>query len=610
MNMLLKNDRAALVLLALSTTLLPTTPLLAQKGETDAAAEAAEPTPTKVGVVRFSGTYLDLPEQSGDLTSVLLGGGGGKPKDFYEMLGQLEAAAKSDEYETILVDFTKPFSLNGVQQREVVRAFDKVRASGKHLVAYFESATAGLLQLASACDEIVMADLGVVDFGSPALNVLFMRDAFDLLGVRMDIVRCGDFKGAVEPYMNSRMSDHLRDHYLDMLSHVNDDLVGRIAKGRNLKPEAVRALQKQRLMLASDAKEAGLVDRLVTWQGAEHMIDDMIEGEVEYVSVLAKPTKRRSFNPMTELLSLFNQREEEEEVEEPSIVVLHLQGTIMDGDKPSPGSIISGPVVDQIQSLREDENVRAVVVRINSPGGSATASEEMLLALRELAAEKDVVISMGTLAASGGYYVTCLGRPIFAEASTITGSIGVFGTKPNLGPMFRRVGLHEEIVSLDESATMTSMAQGWSEDQHARMQRMVDNIYERFVGHVAASRRMSNDQVLAIAGGRVWSGEQAKQIGLVDEIGGLHDAIARAAHDAGLKGGEYEVLHMPRPKDFFEVLAQEIMQAKVVLQLDDPVRATLLRHHDIEAALQILVDGLGDQPTRAWAMLPGSFTIR
>lgn len=587
--------------------------LLAQQDASASISESEQATPaepTKVGLIRFSGTYLDLPEGGGDLTAALLGGGVSKPKDFYEMVGQLEKAATSDEYDTILVDLTRGFSINSVQLREVARVLAEVRDAGKKTVAYFESASSGSYHLAAGCDEVVMADMGVVDFASPALSTMFLRDAFELLGVRMDVVRCGEFKGAVEPYLNSRMSDHLRDHYLAMLETMNEDFLGYVRQRRNVSRQDLRAMQGDRLLIAKDAKDKGLVDKLVTWEGAEQMMRDRFEGDIEFVEVLGKKKRRSNFNPMTEMLKLFNPKDEDEEIEEPTIAILHLSGTIIDGHKAQPGSIVSGPVVETIRELHEDELVRGVVLRINSPGGSATASEAILLALRDLAADKDVVVSMGTLAASGGYYVTCLGRPIFAEAPTITGSIGVFGMKPNMGPLFRRIGLHEEVVALDDSATISSAAHGWSDDQKGRIQAMVDSTYDRFIGHVAASRRMARDQVLAIAGGRVWSGEQAKAVGLVDEIGGLDAAIARAAEDAGLEKGAYEVVHLPKPKDFFEVLAQEMLQAKALLGLGDPIRQALLQRPDIESALQIIVDALSPRPTQVWAMVPHSTLLR
>ena len=215
----------------------------------------------------------------------------------------------------------------------------------------------------------------------------------------------------------------------------------------------------------------------------------------------------------------------------------------------------------------------------------------------------------GTLAASGGYYVTCFGPKIFAEEATITGSIGVFGTKPDLGPMFRRIGLHEELVALDDSATMTSMSHGWSDDQKGLVQGFVDTIYERFVGHVAQSRNMPPEQVLPIAGGRVWSGEQARQAGLVDEIGGLSAAMKHVAGEAGIADTDYDIRHMPRPKDFFEVLAQQMLEAEALFDVDERMlRRITLGRTSLDHFIRLVLESVrgGEAAPKCWAMLPAA----
>ena len=253
--------------------------------------------------------------------------------------------------------------------------------------------------------------------------------------------------------------------------------------------------------------------------------------------------------------SLLNPRDEDEAAEGPAIAVRHLSGDIVDGTTAKPGSIVSGPTVKTIREIQDKADIKGVVVRVNSPGGSATASEAILLALQDLAKQKPVVVSMGSVAGSGGYYVTCLGRPILAEAGTITGSIGVFGMKPNMGALYRRIGLHSELVALDESAGMEAPDRAWTAEEKERMQQHVDDVYARFVGHVAHSRKLSREDVLKIAGGRVWSGEQAVTLHLVDKIGGLDDALDLVAKEAGL-GKEREVVHLPKPRSMFDSFAQ------------------------------------------------------
>lgn len=563
-------------------------------------------------MVRPSGAYMDLPEQGGDLTTLLAGGGVGKPKAFYELLERLEETATADG-EHVLFDLSGGFALNGPQLAEVDRAITAIRKSGKKTWAYVENASTGSYQIAAACDQILMADLGSLEIAAPSMSVMFMKDAFDLLGVHMDVIRCGDFKGAVEPYVLPRMSEHLRAHYVSMLERINDAAVERIARGRSMGTAAVRSAQEQRVYTARQALEAGFVDRLVPWSGAQAAIETITGAEgLEFTDALEAPRERKSSQSFMQVLTqLMNPRKEKEpEFEDDTIAVLHLQGAIVDGTSASAGSIVSGPTVETIQLLAKSEGVKGVVVRINSPGGSATASEAILLALRDLADKKPVVFSMGSVAASGGYYVTCIGRPILAEETTITGSIGVFGMKPSLGALLRRVGIHEEIVGLDASASMTSMSLPWTDEQKARMQASVDNIYDVFIGHVARSRDKTAGEILKIAGGRVWSGEQAIEVGLVDEIGGLEEALAMVAGQAGLEADGYEISHMPQPKNFLDSLFSDGM-VQVSELFDDPKLRLIARRTNLDRALHVIVDALAqDRPTTVWAMMPEAFTIR
>lgn len=574
-----------------------------------AAQDQVAPKAPAVLVVKPEGSYLDLPEQGGDLTSLLMGGGG-KPKDFYAFLSQLEGLAKS-ESPHLLFDLSGSASFNLVQIAEIDRVMGALRKAGKTTWAYLEGAESPSYQIASQCDKVMLAELGVLDIPAPAMNVTFFKDALDLLGVQFDVVRCGDFKGAVEPYVLSQMSGHLRAHYLAMVERMNASIVDRIARGRRIPAVRVRELQGQRIFTARAALEAGLVDSLVPWAGAEAGLKRVTGDQgLSFAPAFEDKKERKTVNPLTLLTQLLNPKEESDDEDEGHVLaVLHLAGGIVDGSKPSAGSIVSGPSVAEIEKLAKDEHVKGVVVRINSPGGSATASEAILLALRDLSAKKPVVVSMGTLAASGGYYVTCFGRPIFAEEGTITGSIGVFGMKPSLGALMRRIGVHSEVVALDESAGMNSMDRGWSDSEKLRMQAFVDQIYDVFVGHVARSRGKSASDVLAIAGGRVWSGRQAVELGLVDRIGGLHDALAMVKTEAKLDGSEYEVRHFPRPRSFLESLTSGMLDAKALLP--DGIAQVVAKRMDLDRALHVLIDALANErPTMVWALTPEALRLR
>jgi protease-4 len=272
--------------------------------------------------------------------------------------------------------------------------------------------------------------------------------------------------------------------------------------------------------------------------------------------------------------------------------------------------MVSGPTVKTIDELAANEHVKGVVVRINSPGGSATASESIRRALARLADAKPVVFSMGEMAASGGYWITCIGRPIFAEHGTITGSIGVFGLRFQAQGLMQRLGVRMQVVGLDESAAMEAIDRPWSDAIRARVQSFVDDVYERFIALAADSRKLSPDAVERIAGGRVWSGAQARELGLVDAIGGLDDALALVRQTAGV-AADLEIRHVPRPRDFASTLMEQLFDAQALAALDPRLSALLAGCARLDGLWLLLRDAVGDgDPRRVYALLPADLRVR
>ena len=584
-------------------------PLVAQEAKaTEAATENAAPPKEKIPFLRPQGAYADLPEMGFSPLS-MLGGGGASPKSFFRFLESVDALAKVAEPQ-VLLDLSGDAAFNLPQRSELERAIARVRAAGKSVTCYIENADSTTFELAALCDQVLMADMGALDLRSTAMSVMHFKGALELLGVQVEVTRVGEFKGAVEPFMLPAMSDHLRAHYEAMLRTMNDDVVRRIAEGRKLPAEAVRELQGQRLLTAKEALDKKLVDRLVPWSGAARAIAQ-VRGNDQFELADAGPKKKaQSRDLMTILGNIFRQNKEEE-IEDPQIVVVHLAGDIVDGDKPMPGSMVSGVCVKKLDELAANELVKGVVVRINSPGGSATASEAIRTALQRLAAAKPVVFSMGELAASGGYWITTIGAPILAEVGTITGSIGVFGMRFQTGALMQRIGVHTEIVRLDDGPLMDAMDRPWSAPARARMQAFVDDIYERFLANVAASRKKTRDEVDAIAGGRVWSGQQAVENGLVDAIGGLDDAIARVRTAAHLEAN-VEVLHTPEPKNFADSLFSSLFEARIQAGGDAALLQALLaecaRYTEV---LGMMRDALvADAVPKVYALLPAGLRVR
>lgn len=591
------------------------TPSAAQAAPSAPAAEQpeapAKATKQRVPFLRPKGAYADLPEMGfGPLD--LLSGGGAQPKSFFQFLALVDGLAEVPEPE-VMLDLTAGAGFNMPQLCELERALQRVRGAGKHVTCYLQNAGPSAFQLAAQCDRVLMADMAVLDLRSPAMNVMHFKDALDLLGVQVEVTRVGAFKGAVEPYMLASMSDHLRHHYEAMLASINDDVVRRIASGRKLSPDRVRELQAQRMLTAEEALVAGLVDRLVPWTSAERALAS-VRGDEPFELVDAAPKQRKQRRDLMAMLSSLLRQKDEEEIESPQLVVMHLSGQIVDGDQPVPGSMVSGPAVERLDQLAANDLVKGVVVRINSPGGSATASEAIRQALQRLAAKKPVVFSMGELAASGGYWITTIGAPIVAEVGTITGSIGVFGMRLQPGALMRRLGVHSEIVRLDDGPLMDAMDRPWSDAARERMQHFVDGIYERFLANVAVSRHQTVEQVDAIAGGRVWSGQQAVDNGLVDAIGGIEDATAMVRQRAGL-GEDVEVLHVPEPKNFADTLFSSLFEARLGAAVAGPegaaARALLAECGQFAEVVGILREALcGDGRAQVFALMPPGLRLR
>ena len=592
-------------LLALAAPLLAAAPSWAQEK-----AEKKDPKPVLYQLT-LKGPYMDLPEHSLDLSSLLGGGMGGTPKPFFQLLERLDEVKGAENH--LLVDLSPPeLGLNLAQLTELERRFTALRERGVKTTAWLTSGGIAHFQVACMCDRIYLADMGVLEIGAPAMQTMFYKDLFDLVGLQSKAVRCGEFKGAVEPFMRSTMSRHLREHYRKMLASFNEELVGRIAKARGLSRKKVRELQAKRLFMAPQAKAAGLVDETTHFSNARDSFRLLHPAEMTVKHIKLSNKKIDLSNPFTLLAQLFGKKKEKK-IRKESVIVLHLSGTIVDGEKDKAGSIVSGPTARRIDELAGEEKVKAVVLRINSPGGSASASERILLALRRLARRKPVTVSMGRMAASGGYYISCLpGSSVYAEPATLTGSIGVFGLLMNYEPLARRVGLRMETVGLDPSADWGNPFSNFSEEFLAWLQKSVDTTYDRFLSHVTLARRMPRSELLPLAGGRVWSGAQAMKAGLVDKLGGLHQAVAEAAGKAGLEKGEYEIKHLPAPRNPLSLLASGL-QAKGLRERLPAALGLLpekVRSMAAPAVQMILASLEGRQAGRVWAMLPLGVQIR
>lgn len=581
-------------------------------------AKAVEkPAPKKqIRLMHLSGSYVDLLEPlQFDPTGLLLGGNLQKPKSFFRLCDYIEEVAKEEIVTHVVFDLSDgQLAMNSAQLDELTRRLAKLKDAKKKTIAWLENPANVHLALAATCDQVVLADFGGVDMPSAVMESMFFRDAMDLIGVKASVVRAGDFKGAVEPFINPVMSDHLREHYREMLSSINDAQVSRIARGRAMTTAAVRDLQKERLLLPKEALAKGLVDQLAPYGSMKETINALVGEDLEWTTPKAKPKREMSFfELMGNIMS--GPKRSTAKTKDDSIAVLHLSGAIIDGKESSPGSIVSGPTVKTIEELIKDEKIRGIVVRINSPGGSATASESIRRALDRLAKAKPLVFSMGEVAASGGYWITCIGQPIYAEHATITGSIGVFSMKISVGTLLRRIGVHIESVALDEAAAADSIDRPWSDEFIASLQEFTDDVYDKFLNFASTSRNIPVETLKSLAGGRVWSGEQAKKHKLIDEIGGLDACLAAVAKKAKLN--TYKVIHRPEPQSGISLLdilgegdSDEIRFWKSL----SPGSLSLLRSQGFTLrSIRTILDDAAHMkagPPTVWALLPAELQVK
>ena len=558
--------------------------------------------------ISLTGTYVDHPQGASFDPTALLTGGIQSQKSFYKLVEFIDELSDDEKFDYVLFDLSAPLSLNSVQLDELSRHLKKL-TDAKKTYAWLENADNVALSVAANCDKTFMADFGGIDMPSNAMRSIFFGDAFNLFGVKASVVRAGNFKGAVEPFLNAKMSSHLREHNVEMLTSLNDSLVDRIARARGLKKSTVRELQKERVLVGNEAVEAGLVDALAPYGAMRETIESEIGEDIEWVTAKKARKKDMSF---FQLMSEIMAGPSSSKFKKNTIAVIHLNGMIVDGKKKSPGMMVSGPTVAMIEKLAKEERVKAAVVRINSPGGSATASEAIRQALLKLGNAKPTVVSMGSVAASGGYWISCIDTPVFAERGTVTGSIGVFSMKLSAGALMRRIGVHMENITLDDAANAYALDQSWDQSDVDRMQKVVDMVYDRFLGLVSNSRDISVDDLHDLAGGRVWTGAQALDRNLVDHIGGLDDCLSLVAKKAKL-GDDYTVAHRPVASSGLDIGSligggddEEIFSSLPSLAVQWMQRNGL----KLDQTKVLLNDGLKRKGTpTAWLLSPFEFSI-
>ncbi len=464
-----------------------------------------------------------------------------------DILKNLEKAKKDDRIEGIYLDLMEiPSGLAIIS--EIRKALADFKETGKFIYAYGEMLTQKAYYLASVADKIYLNPEGMVDFRGFNGEVVFIKGLLEKLEIEPQIIRHGKFKSAIEPLILDKMSEANKEQTLAFISSMWKSSIEEISYSRNIEVEKLNII----------------ADKLETQQAEDvyklHIVDSLVFMD-QFLSILADKLNTEQVKK-NNLISLnkYNKAKVKKDKTKRSrnkVAVIYALGSIAQGEG-SDQMIGSDKIAREIRNARLDKSIKAIVLRVNSPGGDAIASDIILREVMLAKQEKPIVVSMGNVAASGGYYISCGADKIIADPTTITGSIGVFGLIPNFQKFFNnKLGITFDEVKTNENSDFPSVTKPLSEYQYHIIQVKVDKIYETFINHVANGRNMTNEEVNEIAQGRVWSGVDALKIGLVDELGGLDDAIRKAVDLAALE--DYRLIELPKQKELFEQIMEDII---------------------------------------------------
>ena len=459
-----------------------------------------------------------------------------------DILNSIQKAKEDEQIKGIYLH-TGALACSTASLQAIHRALADFKQSGKFLIAYADMYTQGGYYLASVADKVIVSPVGSLSWHGLASETMFLKDFLAKIGVKMQIFRVGTYKSAVEPMTNTEMSPANREQTQAFLESTWKSIVSDVAASRNISVDSLNLLADQNMDLrpAEDYVRCGLADTL------------MYKDEVlSYLKSLAGLTEEDnlqtlSLDEMTRVKSVTPKSKTRDVV-----AVYYAYGEIDNGSSYDEG-INSEKVAKDLRDLRKDKNVKAVVLRVNSPGGSAYGSEQIWREVNLLKAEKPVVVSMGDYAASGGYYISCAANKIVAEPTTLTGSIGIFGMMPDASELLtNKLGLHFDGVKTHKMADMGSMSRPFNAEESALMQQMVNQGYALFTKRCAEGRNIPLEELCKIAEGRVWTGSMAKELKLVDELGGLDTAIQLAAELGKVK--DYKLKSYPAKQDFLTEL--------------------------------------------------------
>ena len=438
------------------------------------------------------------------------------------------------------------------------------KKSGKWIVAYGDQYTQSAYWLCSVADKVIVNPEGMVDWHGLCTETMYFKDLMAKFGVKMQIAKVGKFKSAVEPFFADKMSDANREQISVYLNGIWGNVVKDVAQSRKLDAKTLNAY----------------ADSLVTFASADELLKMKLVDQVAYYDEVRADIKKRLDLDEDDNISQVSVKQmcaqPNKNKADDRIAVYYAYGDIVSdtqGGMSEGASICSANMVPDLEALMNDDDVKAVVLRVNSPGGSAYASEQIWRAVTRLKAKKPVVVSMGTYAASGGYYISCAANYIYAEPTTLTGSIGIFGMFPDVsGLLTDKLGLKFDQVKTNKYSNFGTSSRPFTEEEMTYLTNMVDRGYKTFTKRVSDGRKIPVERVYEIAEGRVWLGQDALKIKLVDGIGGIDQAVAKAAELAKVK--EYRTRAYPAKADMIESLLNRA-SSEGGNYLDGKLRATL-----------------------------------
>lgn len=497
-----------------------------------------------VMMLDFSGTLVERVQESpmGILSQLF-----SDDSNIYGLDDILSSIKKAKENENIKGIYIRSSFLDTsyASLQEIRNALLDFKESGKFIIAYSDNYTQGLYYLSSVADKVLLNPKGMIEWRGIASSPIFYKDLLKNIGVEMQVFKVGTYKSAVEPFTATEMSPANREQVTAFITSIWGQVTGDVSASRKLSVDSLNAYANRMLMFypAEESVKYGLADTLIYRNDVRDYLKKLVNVDKEdNLSILG-------------LNEMNNVKKNVPKDKSGNIVaVYYASGEITDysGSAASEEGIVGNKVSRDLRKLQDDDDVKAVVLRVNSPGGSAFASEQIWHAVKELKSKKPVIVSMGDYAASGGYYISCVADTIVAEPTTLTGSIGIFGLIPNVKELTDKIGITYDVVKTNQYSDFGNIMRPFNEGEKVLLQMMITQGYDTFVTRCADGRHMTKEAIEKIAEGRVWTGETAKELGLVDELGGIDKALDIAVAKAGIEG--YTVVSYPEKEDFLTSL--------------------------------------------------------